>query len=171
MRIKIHFCLIFLSLVVISCKDDTSDSIPKFEGFTLRESEDGIVYEADPSDWNLDDKFSELERSLFDTLKFESAFLKEGYIEVGDAGKTIAFYPNPVQSTGYLSANFPSIMNIVIVDRKFNKKMEFRGQIGTVAFDMSMLPKGIYRMYYVSQATDYTMIGAGHGDIIVGDEQ
>ena len=173
MNYKIFILLLVGVVTVISCKKEDSNQIPKFEGLTLRECEQDFNI-IDDSDWRIDDKFSEIERNLFDTLKFESSFLKESsfadIINDGIVGTPkVSFCPNPTSGNGYFRFTSTVIMNLVIVNQKFEKKYEFRGQYPMIAIDLSSFPYGMYRMYYVLQDTNYQIVGIGHGDIKIGD--
>ena len=168
MKIKNFLSLILAVIFIISCEDDknTSDTLPKFKGITQVDRYGLIIGSYDPSDWRIDDNFIEVERNLFDTLNFDNTFFDSG-IE-GNNIIDIAipqFYPNPLRDVGYFRFNEAAIMNIVIVDKAFTKKIESRINSNIVGLDFSIFNKGIYRMYYVFQNSDYKIIGMGHGDI------
>ncbi len=177
MKVRFYLLYVLLLLLALSCKKEklVEETIPIFEGITILESEDGEPYSIDPTDWRIDDKFTELEQSLFDTLKFDnSIFIKSALsntIGIPEIKRNPRFYLNPANSIAYFSVYDGTIKNIVIVDQTFEKKIELRGQSSHFRFDLSSFNNGIYRMYYVLQDSKYKIIGLGHGDILVDHPQ
>ena len=82
-------------------------------------------------------------------------------------GSFISFCPNPFITTGYLLYYHDKhILNIIIVDSKYNKLCRYRlTDRQQVVFDFTTLNKGIYRLYYVIQDSQYNIVHLGHGDI------
>ncbi|WP_088656326.1 hypothetical protein [Geofilum rhodophaeum] len=177
MKVTINLFYFLPLMLAMSCNKEklSEETIPTFEGITRLESEDGEPYSIDPTDWRIDNKFTELERSLFDTLKFDNPmFLKSTLSNtngIPEVKRSPCFYPNPANSLAYFSVYDGTIKNIVIVDQTFEKKIELREQASHFRFDLSSFKNGIYRMYYVLQDSNYKIIGLGHGDIQVDHYQ
>lgn len=152
-----------LLLIFFSCS--LNDEI-KISGITYT-SEFGnmssLKNEHDNNDWKFNYTFNNRERLLFDSLKFNNTATSED-----EFISTIVFYPNPFNVIGNIYFyNSKHILNIVIVDKSLNKKLEFRLSNSTnYKFDLSTLNKGIYRMYYVIQNSEFKIIHTGFGDIL-----
>jgi hypothetical protein len=178
MNTKICLFTLVILFAIISCKkdDNNSSSIPKFEGITTLDNNGELISSYDSTDWRMNDKFTEIERKLFDTLKFDqtlhlkSILVGNDGIIIKPACDTIArFYPNPVADMGHFGIINAAVknMNIVIVDSTFTKKVEVRINNREVALNLSSFKHGIYRMYYVFQDSTNKIVGLGHGDIQV----
>jgi hypothetical protein len=174
MNTKIYLIFLFVSILGLSCKKEktTTESLPKFEGITMAD-ETGALYTEDTTDWRTDDKFAKYEQNLFDTLNFNKTLqlpsIKNGFADVAPILKKdtiVRFYPNPCSNVGIFRYHNASIINFVIVDTTFAKKLEYRTQQPEIAIDFTMLNNRIYRMYYVFQDSAYNIIGLGHGDIL-----
>ena len=172
MKTKIILFFVVVILFSVSCKDDkvAPVTLPKFEGVTYIDNNGNIVGSVDTTDWRIDDKFTELERNLFDTLKFDRTLslksnLKKTFGVVPVSDSIIHFYPNPVSERGNFKFNSAFIVNIVIVDNNFTQKIKLRFQSHQVLIDLKSLNAGINRMYYIFQDSSYKIIGMGHGDI------
>lgn len=177
MKRRIYFLCLLSLLFTMSCtkEKDANDTIPIFRGITTLESEVGIPGSVDATDWRTDDTFTELERSLFDTLNFDNSMLVKSAFANTDViiAPTILprFFPNPVRSVAYFLIYDGAIKNMIIVDQSFTKKIELREESTNMAFDLTSFKNGIYRMYYVLQDSNYKIIGLGHGDILVDHSQ
>jgi hypothetical protein len=178
MNTKIYLIFLFVSILGLSCtkETNTSESLPKFEGISYFDYQGDLVDSFDSTDWRSDDKFKSCEQKLFDTLKFDNAShlksTKSGSTDIILKKDTVVrFYPNPCRDVGYFSYHNASIINIVIVDNTFMKKIEYRTQNTEMAFDLTILKAGIYRMYYVFQDSVYKISGLGHGDIKINRDE
>ncbi|TCO07626.1 hypothetical protein [Natronoflexus pectinivorans] len=168
----------FVILAFTSCKKDSdSEYLPSFEGITIRDNGYDLPIENDPDDWRLDVEFSQIERNLFDTIDFNNiASVEEAVVEevTGSIPAIIkcpkpVFYPNPVNHYGYISHNAGDIVNIVVVNKSFQRLFEFRGDsFRVMRIDFSDFPEGFYRLYYVFQNLEYEITGMGYGDVSVG---
>ena len=144
-------CLLIVSFSFISCEDN----------YDFTRINDG-------DDWQFNDDFTKKEKALFDTLNFgrTANFAEEhmpGTIQLTDE---ILFYPNPVSTIGRFEYPYKNkILNLVIVNEDFDRKLEFRSGSMGVAFDFSKYAKGYYRIYYVVQDSMYRIIHKGHGDV------
>ena len=168
---------IFILIIISSCKkdDNSTEEIPRFAGITIRQSELDEAYYFDVTDWRIDDKFTELESSLFDTIKFDNTLhlkraLSDSITVPVNRTPAVSFYPNPPEGAGKFKVyGMNAISNIVIVDQSFNILTKLRETYNEIAIDFSSYEKGYYRMYYVLQNSNFAIIGLGHGDIYIGD--
>lgn len=173
MKSKLLSLLISLC-IFISCEKDNEEFLV-IEGITEIDS-GGCSSHIDPDDWNLDDIFTDREKQLFDTLDFSRTAIAKplppieeipGYL-TPDRSPHIFFAPNPFHisaALGYYRNDH--ILNLVIVDNKYNKLFSWRTEEfnGGATFYFENLKKGIYRMYYVLQDKNYNIVYCGHGDI------
>lgn len=159
MYFKLLFTVLFF-FTFTCCINDI-----KISGITYTDNF-GLIYkqnEIDNNDWKLNYTFKDRERLLFDSLNFSNTAISD------DANiSPIVFYPNPFNVLGNIYYyNDKHILNIIIVDKSLNKKFEYRISNSTgYTFDLSTLNKGIYRMYYVIQNSEFKIIHTGYGDIL-----
>lgn len=147
----ILFCLVMVICSFLSCEDN-------YDFTRINEGED----------WQFNDDFTNKERALFDTLNFSKTakFTEEQMPGTIGLANEILFYPNPVSTIGRFEYPYKNkILNLVIVDEAFNRKMELRSGSMSVAFDFSKYAKGYYRIYYVVQDSMYRIVHKGHGDV------
>lgn len=171
-----HFLVIIFSLLLfISCKsgnsnEPESESYLSIKGITYMNELGELVGSIDHDDWVLNEKFTSKEKLLFDTLNFAKTATAEPIPNTGNSVYTpphILFCPNPCATVGglyYYHENH--ILNIIIVDNKYNKLLSYRTKdTQHPSFDLAKLNKGIYRLYYVIQDSQYNIVHLGHGDI------
>ena len=94
-----HLLALIIFLFIISCKEKekVDDKTVIFEGITVL-NEYGEMISFDSDDWHLNDKFTEREKQLFDTLDFNKTaeierVLNEGIIHMHSI---IKLFPNPM---------------------------------------------------------------------------
>ncbi|MBC6606359.1 hypothetical protein H8B13_05990 [Hymenobacter sp. BT188] len=165
--------LLFSIGVISSCQD--KDDFSPYEGIEYRDDVNRRQTQKDPSDWTLDNTWSNEEKKLFADLEIDLNGLPQGGIQ------EISFYPNPV-NPAYGVANFDyrktAASNFsgrcVIVDG--NYKVLFNTEIPPKSFGLQLpifggdkFEKGkIYRMYYVFYEGSI-LYYKGHGDIKIAD--
>ena len=162
---------LFIFSLSTSCNKEEvkSESVLLIKGITSVD-ELGYTISIDENDWRLNDKFTEKEKQLFDTLNFSKTAIAEPMpISENTSYKTpvILFFPNPFRSQGGLFYYHDKhILNLIVVDSKYTKLYSFRVRASHYfALNLNKLDKGIYRIYYVIQDSQYNIVHLGHGDI------
>ncbi len=149
---KLIVIILFAVLIITSCEKNNSE-LPDLNN---------------SSEWNLNDEFSSLEQSFFDTLNFNNTaeYIVEE-TEYLQSDPIIKFYPNPFTEVAYLSYNTAPIINIAILNSRYKKILEARFENAyEIAFNLSDQPSGTYKLYYVIQDKDYNIVHLGHGSIV-----
>lgn len=172
---KTFHCFLIAFLIFISCKSENSNEIDTesylpIKGITYMNEFGELVGNIDHDDWLLNDKFTTKEKLLFDTLNFTKTAIAEPMPNTENSisiQPQIVFFPNPYATMGRLFYyHNKHILNIIIVDKKYNKLLTYRStNTQLLSFNLSDFNKGIYRLYYVAQDSNYNIVHFGHGDI------
>ncbi len=169
---KNYFLLsLFILSLCTSCNKDEvkNESVLLIKGITSVD-ELGYSISIDENDWRLNGKFTEKEKLLFDTLNFsKTAIAQPMPISESTSYKApaILFYPNPFRLQGGLFYyHNKHILNLIVVDIKYTKLYSFRVRDSHYfSLNLNKLDKGIYRIYYVIQDSQYNIVHMGYGDI------
>jgi len=158
---------IILSILFCNCSNsdpqvkNSVDKLIKFNGITARDLVGAPIGNADPDDWNFNDKWIENELSLFGTSLSEDCPLPESY--------RIMAYPNPASSQVEVYIDKPDSARIAIrvVDRNFKVLMAADSLYAKSArFDFSKFEvQDTVRVYYkiINKSCEFR----GHGDIFI----
>lgn len=168
---KLILPLLFIIFSFISCikEEVDNESFLWIRGISSYD-EFGYSISLDHNDWNLNEEFSQKEKQLFDSLDFSKIASAEPVLDYDSSTfkiPRIIFFPNPIKLQGYIYYyNDKHILNLIIVDNRYNKPYSFRlKDSGSFYLDLSELHKGLYRMYYVIQDSQYNIVHLGHGDV------
>ncbi|HEY5507185.1 MAG TPA: hypothetical protein VIK29_00835 [Paludibacter sp.] len=174
MRTK-HFFEVIVLLLFISCKTEVTnepnnESVLTIEGITYMNEYGEGGSSIDHDDWILNEKFTEKVKQLFDTLDFSKTAIAEPMpITENSSYRTpvISFFPNPLSIQGGLFYYHDKhILNLIVINNKYNKLYSFRVRDSHYFhLNLNKLEKGIYRIYYVIQNSQYNIVHCGHGDI------
>lgn len=170
---KYLFLLLLIGYLFVSCKetDENNESVLFIKGISSYD-EFGYQMTEDDDDWRLNEKLSNKEKQLFDTLNFAKVGIAEQITDTINLyfnTPRIEFFPNPIRAAVRVAYyNKKHILNLEIVDKKYTKLHSFRLKDNNFYFLLlnNLKNATIYRVYYVIQDSNYNIVHTGHGDIM-----
>jgi hypothetical protein len=150
------------TLLLASCQTGTGNT-SDFTKITERDAYAEFSGEVDPTDWMLNEEWSDKEKKLF--IKYNAY----KHPKIANVLSDMLAYPNPVNGLLFFHnphINLQTKMDVRFVDKKFNLIKKFDGvQAYSTTFDIQPLAgdSKYVRMYYMLIRND-SCVGKGHGD-------
>lgn len=168
MRRIITFFLAMIALLLLAeCKKNDGKIV--ISGYTARDESGAITGTTDTADWRTDRPIPEIVLNTFNTTAYQSV---SGATSTHFCS-TIMAYPNPTHGvfTLHIANNCYTeyASQYLLVNEKMIVQKNFDFPTGSGAtntsIDVSYLPAGLYRLYYVFRDPHSNIVAQGYGDI------